>query len=154
MVKNPYNCVVGCSACVNLCTSEALKFPTKQELKEIINKLKGSRNKDKLPNKDYESAQEQLRPMAIEEKQRQTIEDLINNLKAKVKIVRNEKWIKAEESLVGDNPLSRALKSGRLVLADFGRGRDLCPRKMMQPILEKLQKDYAGKAEILILLSR
>lgn len=41
VVKNPYNCVVGCSACANLCTGEAIKFPTKQELKEIINKLKG-----------------------------------------------------------------------------------------------------------------
>ncbi|MGQ9664906.1 MAG: thioredoxin domain-containing protein [bacterium] len=115
------------------------------ELKEFFNQYK-----DQLPNKDYESVKEQLRPMAIEEKQRQTIEDFINNLKAKAKIVRNEKWIKAEEALAGDNPLSRALKSGRPVLADFGRGTCI-PCKMMQPILEKLQKDYAGKAEILIL---
>lgn len=106
--------------------------------------------KDQLPNKDYESVKEQLRPMAIEEKQRQAIEDLINNLRAKAKIVRNEKWIKAEEALAGDNPLSRALKSKKPVLADFGRGTCI-PCKMMQPILEKLQKDYAGKAEILIL---
>ena len=115
------------------------------ELKEFFNQYK-----DQLPNKDYESVKEQLRPMAIEEKQRQTIEDLINNLKAKAKIVRNEKWIKAAEALAGDNPLNRALKSGRPVLADFGRGTCI-PCKMMQPILEKLQKEYTNKAEILIL---
>lgn len=115
------------------------------ELKEFFNQYK-----DQLPNKDYESVKEQLRPMAIEEKQRQTIEDLINNLKAKAKIVRNEKWRKTAEALAGDNPLSRALKSGRPVLADFGRGTCI-PCKMMQPILEKLQKEYTNKAEILIL---
>ncbi|MEO0156263.1 MAG: thioredoxin domain-containing protein [candidate division WOR-3 bacterium] len=115
------------------------------ELRDFFNQYK-----DQLPNKDYESVKEQLRPMAIEEKQRLKIEEFINNLKAKAKIVRNDKWIKEQAALTADNPLSRALKSGRPVLADFGRGTCI-PCKMMQPILEKLQKEYAGKAEILII---
>ncbi|MEO0136781.1 MAG: thioredoxin domain-containing protein [candidate division WOR-3 bacterium] len=115
------------------------------ELRDFFNQYK-----DQLPNKDYESVKEQLRPMAIEEKQRLKIEEFINNLKAKAKIVRNDKWIKEQVALTADNPLSRALKSGRPVLADFGRGTCI-PCKMMQPILEKLQKEYAGKAEILII---
>jgi thioredoxin 1 len=49
-----------------------------------------------------------------------------------------------------DDPLSNALRTRRPVLADFGRGTCI-PCRMMQPILEKLQKEYAGKAEILIL---
>ncbi len=118
---------------------------SENELKDFFNQYR-----DQLPNKDYESVKEQLRPMAIEEKQRLVIEKLINDLKAKAKIVRNEKWIKEQEALTADNPLSKALKSGRPVLADFGRGTCI-PCKMMQPILEKLQKEYQGKAEILIL---
>lgn len=118
---------------------------SENELKEFFDQYK-----DQLPNKDYESVKEQLRPMAIEEKQRQEIEKLINTLKAKAKIVRNEKWIKEEEAITLDNPLTKALKSGRPVLVDFGRGNCL-PCKMMQPILEKLQKEYKGKVEILIL---
>ena len=51
---------------------------------------------------------------------------------------------------VTNNPLANALGSRRPVLADFGRG-NCVPCKMMQPILEKLQQEYAGKAEILIL---
>jgi len=105
---------------------------------------------DQFPNKDYESVKEQIGPMALEEKQRVVIEDYINGLKSNAEIVRNEQWIKAQESLVADNPLSKALKSGKPVVADFGRGTCI-PCKMMQPILEKLQKDFAGKAEILIL---
>ncbi len=118
---------------------------SENELKEFFNQYK-----DQLPNKDYESVKEQLRPMVIEEKQRLIIEKLINTLKAKAKIIRNEKWIKEQEALTLDNPLTKALKSGRPVVVDFGRGNCL-PCKMMQPILEKLQKEYKGKAEIIIL---
>jgi len=40
-VVNPYNCVVGCSACANLCAQGAISFPTRKELVEIIKKLRG-----------------------------------------------------------------------------------------------------------------
>lgn len=53
------------------------------------------------------------------------------------------------EMQVADDPLSNALRTRRPVLADFGRGTCI-PCRMMQPILEKLQKEYAGKVEILI----
>ncbi len=118
---------------------------SESELREFFNQYQ-----DQLPNKNYDLVKEQLRPMALEEKQRLVIEEYLNHLKANAKIVRNEEWIKAQEALMADNPLSKALKTGRPVLADFGRGTCV-PCKMMQPILEKLQKDYAGKVEILIL---
>ncbi|MBE0433824.1 thioredoxin family protein [candidate division WOR-3 bacterium] len=88
--------------------------------------------------------------MALEEKQRLTIEQYLNELKANARIFRNEEWIKAQEALIADNPLSRALRTKRPVVADFGRGTCI-PCKMMEPILKKLQKDYEGRAEILIL---
>jgi thioredoxin 1 len=48
------------------------------------------------------------------------------------------------------NPLDHAFKTGRVVVADFGRGTCI-PCKMMKPILEELAVTYKGKAEILIL---
>jgi len=51
--------------------------------------------------------------------------------------------------VVVDNPLSKALKSGMPVLADFGRGTCI-PCKMMKPILEELMQTYEGRAEIFI----
>ncbi len=107
-------------------------------------------HKDQFSNKDYESVKEQLRPMAQKEKERQVIETYINNLKSNAKITRNEKLIKKQVSLIPDNPLNKALKSGKAVVADFGRGTCM-PCKMMEPILKKLQKDYEGKTSILIL---
>lgn len=118
---------------------------TETELKEFFDQYK-----DQLPNKDYESVKKQLRPMAIEEKQRLTIEQYLNELKSNAKIVRNEEWITTQEALTADNPLSKAFQTGNPVVADFGRGT-CTPCKMMQPILEKLQKEYEGKTPILIL---
>lgn len=118
---------------------------SEQELRDFFNQYK-----DQLPNKDYESVKEQLRPMAQEEKERQVIETHINNLKSHAEITRNERWIKEQEMLAADNPLTRALQREQPVVADFGRGTCI-PCKMMQPILEKLEKEYEDKASILIL---
>lgn len=118
---------------------------TEPELREFFEQYE-----DQLPIKDFDAIKEQLRPMALEEKQRVVIEDYVNQLKSDADIVRNDQWIKAQEALTADNPLSRALKSGRPVVADFGRGTCV-PCKMMEPILKKLQQDYEGRAEILIL---
>ncbi len=55
-----------------------------------------------------------------------------------------------QEALATDNPLSKALKLGQPVVADFGKGTCI-PCKMMEPILKKLEEEYAGRASILIL---
>ncbi len=38
IVARPYNCMVGCSTCANLCPAEAIMFPPKEKLIEIRNK--------------------------------------------------------------------------------------------------------------------
>ena len=55
-----------------------------------------------------------------------------------------------ETTAVALDPLAAARRSGRPVVADLGRGTCV-PCKMMEPILKKLQEDYEGRAEILIL---
>lgn len=118
---------------------------TESELRKFFDQYK-----DQLPVKEYDAVKEQLRPMALEEKQRLAIEEYINNLKSTAKIIRNEKWIETQEALTVDNPLNNALKRGQPVVADFGRGTCM-PCKMMEPILKKLEKKYQGRASILIL---
>jgi NAD-dependent dihydropyrimidine dehydrogenase PreA subunit len=39
-VVKPFQCVVGCSACQNLCSEGAISFPNLQEIHEIIRKLR------------------------------------------------------------------------------------------------------------------
>jgi NAD-dependent dihydropyrimidine dehydrogenase PreA subunit len=38
-VVNPYNCVVGCSACASLCPNEAINFPSREELIAALKEL-------------------------------------------------------------------------------------------------------------------
>jgi len=40
IVKNPYNCVVGCQACINICPVGAIAFPSKGELRETMRRLR------------------------------------------------------------------------------------------------------------------
>ena len=40
IVARPYNCMVGCSTCANLCPAGAISFPSKNELEKYRNKAK------------------------------------------------------------------------------------------------------------------
>ena len=39
LVEKPYNCVLGCNACAQICPVEAIHFPTKDELRQTIREL-------------------------------------------------------------------------------------------------------------------
>jgi len=39
-VIEPFNCVLGCSACASLCPNEAISFPSKREIIELLRKLR------------------------------------------------------------------------------------------------------------------
>ena len=107
-------------------------------------------HKNELGEKTFQEVRYQLEPMVRQDKQQKIFEDWLEGLKSKAQIKRNDKWIKKEQAKLGINPLDEALKTGRPVLADFGRG--ICvPCKMMKPILDELKKEYQGKAEILII---
>lgn len=40
IVKNPFNCVVGCSACEKLCDTGAISFPNEKEFVILLQKLR------------------------------------------------------------------------------------------------------------------
>lgn len=40
IVKSPYNCVVGCQACINICPAGAIEFPSQEELRATIRGLR------------------------------------------------------------------------------------------------------------------
>ena len=50
-VKNPYNCVVLCTGCDDICPAQAINHPSKEDTRRIIADL---RKKHKLPPKDLE----------------------------------------------------------------------------------------------------
>lgn len=98
----------------------------------------------------FETVMDSLRPILLQKKQNDAVEARISELKRDATITRNDTWINAQKALTADNPLDKALSTGRPVVADFGRGKCI-PCKMMKPILEKLAKEFEGKAEVLII---
>lgn len=40
VVKNPFNCVVGCTGCANECPADAIAFPTLVELRDALARLR------------------------------------------------------------------------------------------------------------------
>ena len=40
VVKNPYNCVILCEGCQDICSSEAISHPSRKETVDLIRKLR------------------------------------------------------------------------------------------------------------------
>ena len=40
VLENPFNCVIGCSACANACEAEAISFPSREELASMLARKK------------------------------------------------------------------------------------------------------------------
>jgi thioredoxin 1 len=128
--------------------------------KEVLNDVRVSesdlrtfyeKNKEQMPkDSSFEEIKGQIRRYALQMKQQQAVDEYIGTLMGKASITRNQDWIEARKTAMANTPLSRALETGRPVLADFGRGTCV-PCKMMEPILKELKKKYKGEAEILIL---
>ncbi len=109
------------------------------------------RKKDQMPaEQSYEELKNSLRSYALQEKQREAVNAYVEKLKKTANITRNQEWIAAQKAKAADNPLDRALNKDMPVVADFGR-KNCVPCKMMKPILEKLKKEYKGRAEVLII---
>ncbi|TES84413.1 hypothetical protein E3J95_06690 [Candidatus Aerophobetes bacterium] len=106
--------------------------------------------KAEIPGKSFQEVKAQLKSYLIQQKRQKKLGEKIEELQGVAKITRNQEWLKARRLGAMDNPLDRALRKSRPVVADFGRG--ICiPCKEMKPILEELAAEYEGKAAILII---
>ncbi len=71
-------------------------------------------NKEQIPEESsFEDVQAQLRPYVLQMKQRQAVNDYIGRLMSKASINRNQDWIESQKAAAADNPLTRALETGR-----------------------------------------
>ncbi|MEO0110451.1 MAG: thioredoxin domain-containing protein [candidate division WOR-3 bacterium] len=123
--------------------TEKIEIPEK-ELEDFYNAHQSEMGKS------YSEVKEEIRSYLKEQKQGEVITQYIDNLKEKVKVIRNEEWIKEQRRLKPPNPLDKALKSGKPTVLDLGAGYCV-PCKMMKPIFEELEREYEGKANIILL---
>ncbi|MEO0075900.1 MAG: thioredoxin family protein, partial [candidate division WOR-3 bacterium] len=84
------------------------------------------------------------------QKQGELFPQLIDELITKAHITRNEQWLKEQRASKPENPLNKALKNGMPTVLDLGSATCV-PCKMMKPIFAELEKEYQGKANIILL---
>ncbi len=119
---------------------------TEEELRSVYEQ----RGTGTAPEQDFDVIKESLRTYLLQQKQDEAVREYVSKLRDDAEISRNEAWIEVQRAPAADNPLDRALSTGRPVVADFGRG-ECIPCKMMKPILERLAEEFTGEAEILII---
>ncbi|MBD3286583.1 thioredoxin fold domain-containing protein [candidate division WOR-3 bacterium] len=107
-------------------------------------------HKEDMQGMTYEQAKDGIGDFLRNQKKTNAFNELLTSLKSNTEVAWNNQWLARHTA---DDPLSRALSTGRPVVADFGQSSCI-PCKKMLPILQELQSEYHGKAEILILDTR
>jgi thioredoxin 1 len=118
---------------------------SEQEIREFYD-----RNPDQVGGAAYEEIKAGIKDYLAGQKQNAAVNALIESLKKRAKITRNKDWLAKQAASKPQNPLTKALKSGRATVLDIGSGTCV-PCKMMKPILAELEKEYSGRANIILL---
>ena len=89
-----------------------------------------------------------------EVKGKEKTEEYVNSLRSQAKIEMDESRLKqiasAPPPTNTKDEFNQALKSGRPFLVDFG-ANSCMPCRQIRPILKEIEKEYTGKAQVLIL---
>ena len=107
-------------------------------------------NKQTLPSQPFERLKEDIREYLLSQKQNEAFNAFVKRARAEAEVVLNESWVKAQQSAKLKDPLAEALGNGKPSMVDFGAS-SCVPCKMMKPIIDELQREYKGKANILLI---
>lgn len=104
-------------------------------------------NKETMGGAPFEQVADMIRQYLLQDKQQKAVARYIDGLGDSVAMRINGNWVKAQASLAADNPVDRARRSGRPTLVEFG-ATGCVPCDMMQPILDKLRKEYPQQLNV------
>jgi len=103
----------------------------------------------KLKKTEYQDLAQKLEAYLINQKKDLAIRDYLYNLKSKAKIIKNQKWLKAEKNKELEHPITALLKNGKPTVLDLGSS-SCVPCKMMKPIFAELEEEYQDQANIIL----
>ena len=121
---------------VKVTDAEAKKF-----FKENTNLMAGNK---------FAAMEARIKEYLLSQKKNELLKEHIRTIGKRVPIEISASWVKQKAISAKDNPVDKALTSGKPSLVDFGSER--CqPCRMMAPILEKLKKKYDGKMNVVFI---
>lgn len=130
------------------------KIPQQPEVTQDEVKTFYSIFKDQMEGKPLKEVAPLIEQMIREGKQRQAVEEFVKELRASAKVEIEEDRLKKmtakpPESNSADE-FKKALADGKPALVDFG-ANSCVPCRQMRPVLKEVEKEYTGKARVLII---
>ena len=107
-------------------------------------------NKEMVGGVSFEQVKEAIQQLLLQQKRTRAVNDHIQDLVRRADININEKWVKDQYALATDNPVDKARMSGKPTMVEFG-ATGCIPCDMMQPILDKLRKNYLDRLNVVFL---
>lgn len=104
-------------------------------------------NKEMVGTASFEQVAVVIRQYLLQDKKQRAAAAYIDSLGSKAGLSINEKWVKSQKRLALDNPVDKARRSGKPTMVEFG-ATGCVPCDMMQPILDKLRRDYPQKMNV------
>jgi thiol-disulfide isomerase/thioredoxin len=104
-------------------------------------------NKKMVGGMPFEQAREIILQFLVQQKRQDLIDSHIRDLGKKADIEVNMDWVKRQQVFARSNPVDRARMSGRPTMVEFG-ATGCIPCDMMQPILDKLRKNFSGRLNV------
>jgi thioredoxin 1 len=131
--------------------------------KEVVDKIEVSpqevqeiyqQHREEMGKKPLTEVGPMIENAVREVKGKEKTEEYVNSLRSQAKIEMDESRLKqiasAPPPTNTKDEFNQALKSGRPFLVDFG-ANSCMPCRQLRPILKEIEKEYTGKAQVLIL---
>ena len=110
--------------------------------------------KNRMEGKSLEQMSPMIKQIIRQGKQQKQLEQFIGDLRKSAGVEINRDILQKITAKPPDSnteeDLLNALKSGKPVLVDFG-SNSCIPCRQMRPILQKIRKEYLGKAEVIVI---
>jgi len=104
-------------------------------------------NKAMVGTLPFEQVKEAIKQVLVREKRQDALVSYLQGLGGKRDIRINREWVRAQHVFAKDNPVDRARMSGRPTMVEFG-AEGCGPCDMMKPILDRLQKKYSDRLNV------
>jgi len=104
-------------------------------------------NKEMVGGVPFEDVKNRLLPYLLNDKKQQVFENYVTSLGERIPLRLNQNWVATQSRLALDNPVDKARNSGKVTMVEFG-ATGCVPCDMMQPILDKLRKDFPEKLNV------
>lgn len=104
-------------------------------------------HKEMVGGAPFEQVKEGIRQYLLQDKRQEAVDAYLDSLTKTVPMRVNEKWVESQNKIAMDNPVDQARRSGKPTMVEFG-ATGCVPCDMMQPVLDKLRKDYPEKLNV------